>query len=322
MKLDRFISERKSAWKELEELIAAARGRPERLGPDGVRRLGHLYRGSAADLALARRRWPGDPTTRRLEEIAAGARVLVYHSPSHRRSLFDFISSGYWQQVRARPAALLIAAGLLIVPWILATSWAISDPEAAANVVPEEYQSVTEAREPGTDLGMSAAEEAAFSSFIFTNNIQVSFWAFAGGILAGIGTAYVLLTNAVLLGTVMGLAVEAGNAVPFLELVTAHGLLELSCIVVGAAAGLRLGWAVIDPGHRRRVDALKEEARPAVEIVLGTALWLVVAGLVEGFVTPAGWGLLPALAVGIALAGLYWSLVWFRGSKDPAPSYS
>ena len=94
-----------------------------------------------------------------------------------------------------------------------------------------------------------------------------------------------------MLGVVGGLAIGSGNGRPFFELVTAHGVLELSCIVVAGAAGLRLGWAIIDPGNRTRGEALREEARAAIEIVLGTAPWLVVAGLVEGFLTPSGTGL-------------------------------
>jgi uncharacterized membrane protein SpoIIM required for sporulation len=103
------------------------------------------------------------------------------------------------------------------------------------------------------------------------------------------------------------------------ELVTPHGVLELSCIVVAGAAGLRMGWSLIDPGRRRRGQALAEEARAAAELALGTAPWLVLAGLVEGFVTPAGIGLGPALAVGFALGAVYWGLAWRRGRAGPAP---
>ena len=98
--------------------------------------------------------------------------------------------------------------------------------------------------------------------------------------------------------------------------VTAHGVLELSCIVVAGAAGLRMGWALIDPGNRTRGEALRTEARAAVEIILGTAPWLVLAGLVEGFVTPAGTGLDAVVAVGLSLGAIYWGLVLWRGTPD------
>ncbi len=183
---------------------------------------------------------------------------------------------------------MLISALLLFGPWVLAAVWAVRDPGAASGVVPSEYRSVTEPRERGTDLGLNTDEQAAFSSEIFTNNIRVTIVAFAGGIAAGIGTAALLVYQGVLFGAITGLSIWAGNGRSFFELVTAHGVLELSCVVVASAAGLRMGWALVSPGHRRRGVALAAEARVAVEIVLGTAPWLVLAGLVEGFITPAG----------------------------------
>jgi uncharacterized membrane protein SpoIIM required for sporulation len=109
------------------------------------------------------------------------------------------------------------------------------------------------------------------------------------------------------------LAIGSGNGQVFFELVTAHGVLELSCIIVAGAAGLRIGWAMIDPGTRPRGLALRQEARASVEIILGTAPWLVVAGLVEGFITPAGAGLATVVAVGLSLGAIYWGLVLWRG---------
>src|SRR5262249_55962465 len=153
----------------------------------------------------------------------------------------------------------------------------------------------------------------------FTNNIVVTALAFAGGITLGLGTAYFLLQNAVLLGAVAGLAIGAGNGRPFFELVTAHGVLELSCIVVGGAAGLRVGWAMVHPGYRRRGVALREEARAAVEMLLGTAACLVVAGLVEGFITPKDLGLGPVLAIGFTLGAIFWGLVMWRGAPASEP---
>lgn len=313
MNLDAFVRARSEGWSRLEELVRAAKRRPESLGPDGVLRLGSLYRSAAADLALARRAFPGDPVVERLERVVAPARALVYSTPSRRLALRHFVTHGYWRLVAERKVPLALATVLLFGPAFLAGAWALDDPGAASGLVPPEYQTVTEPRTEGQDLGLTVEQEAAFSSEIMTNNIRVSLLAFAAGILAGLGTAGVLVLNGVLFGTITGLAVGAGNAAPFFELVSAHGVLELSCIVVAGAAGLRLGWSLVEPGRATRGDALRREAVPALALVLGTAPWLVVAGVVEGFVTGSGTGLLGALAVGFALGVVYWTLVVVLG---------
>lgn len=313
MNLDRFQREREPAWKELAGLVHAAGRRPERLGPERVRRLGALYRSAAADLALARRRFRGDPVERRLEALVGQARHLVYDAPTRRIAPLRFFARDYWRLVASRPVPLVVSAVLLLGPATLALVWALGDPGAAGGLVPGDYRSVTEPRPGGSDLGLTVEEEAAFASQVLTNNIQVSFLAVAGGMALGLVTAIVLVFNGTLLGAVAGLATEAGNGRIFFELVTAHGVLELSCIVVAGAAGLRLGWSIVDPGRLRRVDSLAGEARRTVAIVLGTAPWFVLAGLVEGFLTPAGTGLEAVLAIGFGLGALYWLLVVLLG---------
>ena len=322
MTREHFVRDRADAWRELEGLVTSAGRRPGRLGPEGILRLGALYRSAAADLALGRARFPGDPEVARLEDLVGRARHLVYAAPDRRLSFLRFVTTGYWRLVAERPVLLAVSAVLLFAPAVLAGGWAVNDPGAAGGLVPEEFQSVAEPRTEDTDLGLSAAEEAGFSAEIFTNNIRVTFIAFAGGITAGIATAAVLLFNGTFLGAIFGLSWGAGSIRPLIELVAPHGVLELSCIVVAGAAGLRLGWSIIDPGRRTRAESVVREARRAVLVALGTAPWLVIAGLVEGFVTPQGIGLSAALAVGFALAALYWTLFVWRGllTDETVPS--
>lgn len=318
MNLDRFLTEREPAWAELRTLIGAAKRRPDRLGAAPARRLGALYRSAAADLALARRRFPTDPAVAMLEDLVGRARHLVYANDSRRRSLRAFLGRDYWRRIAERPLALAVAALLLVAPMAVGALWAGDDPVAATGVVPAAFQGNDgERRRDGTDLGFSTAESTVVSAEIFVNNIRVTLTAFAGGISLGLLTAAALIFNGLLIGVLGGLAARAGQSAEFVELVVPHGVLELSCIVVAGAAGLRMGWSLVDPGRRRRSQALVEEARAAAELALGTAPWLVLAGLVEGFVTPAGIGLGPALAVGVALGAVYWGLVWRRG-RPPA----
>ncbi len=316
MKLEQFLAPRQDSWRELDELIRAARGKAERLGPDRVRRLGGLYRAAAADLSLGRRHFPGDPAVTRLEQLVLQSRALVYGT---RRSspLRGFFTRHYWVLVRGMPSQLALAAALLLIPATAAAVWGLVDPGAAAGLVPGQFTDVLDPGPEGTDQRMSVAEQAAFSSALFTNNIQVTFLAFAGGILAGAGTVLLVVYNGLILGAVAGVVTEGGDGAFFVELVAAHGVLELSAIVVTAAAGLHMGWAIVEPGTTTRRAALVAAARRAALVVLGTMPWLVVAGLVEAFVSRRGAAALPMAVVGLVVGGGYWLLVWRRGVPEP-----
>lgn len=316
-RLDEFVRERGERWSELDELVARAGRHPERLPPADVLRLGETYRSTAADLAIARRRFRGDPLVGTLEQRVTRARTVVYDGSGTRTSFAAYVKHGYWHRVIERPGLLAVSAGLLLLPALAAGVWGWLDSGSALGLVGSGYDGVTQPRSPGTDLGLSADQQAAAAGAIFTNNIRVAIMAFAGGITFGVVTAAVLLFNGLLLGAVTGLAIASGNGEAFIELVSPHGVLELSCIVVSGAAGLRMGWALIDPGTETRGTALRREARAAVEMLLGTAAVLVIAGLVEGFVTPSGVGLPAALAVGFSLGALYWFLVLYLGRRSP-----
>ena len=315
MDADRFTRERQAGWDELAELVRRAGTRPQGLGAEALLRLGRRYRAAAADLALARRLFPGHPVTRLLERLVTEARQSVYATEPRRRSLREFLATGYWQRILERPLMLGIALALLFVPMALAAVWAVDDPAAAIGIVPGDFQAAVE---PGSHTGEPATDEAAAaSSALYTNNIQVTFLAVAGGVLLGLGTAAVTVFNGGLIGAIFGLTIENGAFDELLRFVLPHGLLELTCIVVSAMAGLRLGWAIVDPGQLTRGASLRREARTAIEIVLGTMPWLVLAGLIEGFVSPRQLPLPAALAVGVLAAGAYWTLLFRRGHARP-----
>lgn len=319
MNLEQFSANHQERWNELDLLVSRAKGRAERLGPDEVLRLGRLYRATAADLAVARREFPNEALTVRLDTLVGAARSLVYRSAKAESSFVDFVKRRYWWQVRSRPWPILIAALALLGPMVLVGFWAHSDPVAAASFLPEQFGGAADGPQSDEgDLGLSLSEQGAFSTSIFVNNIRVSFLAWAGGITLGIVTVGVLIYNgSMAIGLLGGLIIGLGGGDRFFELVAAHGFLELSLIIVAGAAGLRLGWSIIDPGHRPRGEAVLEEARASAEIALGTAFWLVIAGLIEGFVTPRGIGLWGAIGFGIAVALLYWGLVIWLGRPKP-----
>ncbi len=318
MNLETFLRERSPDWDELSGLLDRAGQRPQRLGAEGVLRVGALYRASVADLALARRRFAGDPLVDRLERLVLRARQLVYGERASRSTLRAYLSRGYWREIRARPGLLALVLVAMFASTGLSALWAATDPGAAVGVVPAAYRGA--ANPHVHDLPTGAANGAALSSEIYTNNIRVAFLSFAGGLALGSVTLIVLVFNGLLLGTLAGLSAQAGTLTVFVRYVAPHGILELSCFAISAVAGLRLAAAIIDPGVLPRGEALRREARGAVALVLATAPWLVVAGLTEGFVTPSGLALGPALAVGLGLGGLFWGLVLVRGRAPRAPA--
>jgi uncharacterized membrane protein SpoIIM required for sporulation len=313
---DAFAAERGGAWDALDSALRRAGDRPERLGPDGVRELGALYRAAAADLAFARRRFPRDPLTGRLEALVLRGRAAVYARSGRRRSVWQFMVRGYWRRLAERPAILLAAWLCLLAPAAAGAAWAAGDPATAAGVVPAEFQAAADPPANGRDYG--AAEGAAFSASVMINNIVVTLAAFAGGIAFAVLTVVALAYNGVLLGVLAGLALGGGHGAAFLRLISSHGPLELSCIVCGGVAGLRMGWALVRPGPRRRGAALRAEARGAIEIAAGTAPFLVICGLAEGFLTGPGIPLAAQTAIGLGLAGTFWTLVAVRGRHSTA----
>jgi uncharacterized membrane protein SpoIIM required for sporulation len=321
--LSSFVAQRQEAWDELTALVDGARGRVHRLRAAQVHRLGRGYRQVVADLAYARRCYPGDPVTVRLEALARRARPLVYGTPAERRSLVWFATTGYWQRVREAPRFLLVAALALLVPTVAVGVWAHGSPAAAVRVaqVSELTAGIAERGPRNPDApGPDAAVSTSLSTQIFTNNARVALAAFAGGLTAGVLTVVSVGFNGLILGLVAGLAVQRGSGAAFVRLVVPHGVLELSLIVVSASAGLRMGWALLRPGHRSRAEALATEGRAGIELGLGTAFLLVPCGLVEGFVTPRGLSVPAALAVGLGLGALFWGLVVWRGRPTPTAS--
>ena len=311
MNLRAFEAERGGSWSRLGDLLSRAGTRPSRIEPAALLELGALYRQASADLAFARRRFPGDPVVARLEDLVVRGRGAVYGHAQRGGRVREFVTRGYWRRLAERPVLLLAAWALLLVPAAAAALWALADSSAALAVVPPDLQAAADPPASGRDFG--AEEGAAFSTSVMVNNIQVTFTAFAGGIAAGAGTVAALAFNGAILGIVAGLAIDAGNGTAFLRLVSAHGPLELSCIVCGGVAGLRMGWALIAPGAVTRGRALAREARAAVEIALGTAPVLVLCGLAEGFLTGPGLPVAVQTAIGLVLFAAFWGLVAWRG---------
>ena len=153
---------------------------------------------------------------------------------------------------------------------------------------------------------------------MFSNNVIVAFQAFALGIFFCVGTLFVLVQNGALLGVAAGLFAAVGQQPKFWGLILPHGLLELTSVFVAGAAGLRLGWTLIDPGDRPRLAALAAEGRRAVVIVLGLVAAFLVAGTIEGFVTGRPWPTWLRVGIGVVAEAAFLAYVVILGRRAAA----
>jgi uncharacterized membrane protein SpoIIM required for sporulation len=283
--LKNFLESRLVKWKRLEELTGrVSKFRLKNLSGEEVREFGRLYRRTAADLAIAREEVRDQRLVNYLNHLVARAHGAIYRSESSGFGVFlDFFSYEFPAVFRKTFAYTLTS----FLAFMLATAFAFSasfiDEGFADRIAPRLKQDI--ASHHNWTESVNNANPLASTS-IQTNNINVTFLAFAGGVLAGLGTLWVLMQNGLLLGMVMSLCIRYR----FWEIPTfiaAHGAIELTAIFIAGGAGLMIGKALLMPGDLRRIDALVTNGVLAVKLILGTIPMLLIAGIIEGFISPA-----------------------------------
>lgn len=300
--IDRFVEDHRARWARLGALVDRAQGRVARLSAEEVLELGALYRGATSDLAVARRDFPEDTVAERLNDVVAAAHALVYsEAPASGRRLRRFVARELPTAVRAAMPFTLVAFALVAIPAVVTFAAGLIQPDVASAALSEEARRALIQRTPGTEIPESLRPR--IGPLIIVNNITVSIAAFAGGMTAGLYTVFILVLNGTELGTIFAVLQRAGVASSLLIFILAHGFLELSAIFLAGGAGLGLAWAILHPGDRTRRDALRIAGGQAMRVMLLVAATLVVAGLVEGFVSPTTLDPAGKLAVGL-LSGL------------------
>ena len=273
---------------------------------------GRAYRQVISDLAIARRDFPDDQLTLWLNSLASRAHLRLYRAPAPSwRRLGQFFWTDFARRFRSARRYLGVSALLLFGPALIGYAACLFDDGLRDALVPAQLRNVMSNGHTWTDIEPSL--RPAMATFIFTNNIQVAFLGFAGGVLFGLGTAYVLISNGLALGSVLGAAQFYGVAPLLWSFISPHGYLELTCIVIAGAAGLMLGDAMLRPGLLLRREALARAARRAVELVAGAAPVLVVAGLIEGFISPGELPVEAKLAIGPLTAAVLYALLFGVG---------
>jgi uncharacterized membrane protein SpoIIM required for sporulation len=288
---DRFVAQRAASWNRLEELLRQVeRGGVRSLGLPAARELAALYRSVSGDLLRARAEHANASVVDYLNDIVASAYAVVHGAPARaERDLLSFFTQRFPRLFRHEWRAVVLASAILALGAGAGAVFVATDPHSLGALIPEGH----DARGP-TERVMAEEERegahgagsaAAFSGWLFTHNIQVTFLVFALGLTFGVGTAAVLFFNGVPLGALAMQYHQDDLGTFFWAWILPHGIPELTSVAIAGAAGLILARGLWLPGRRRRRDALRDEARTAALLVIGAMPVLVVAGLIEGTVS-------------------------------------
>jgi uncharacterized membrane protein SpoIIM required for sporulation len=179
----------------------------------------------------------------------------------------------------------MLAMTIFLFSGGIAWWFAWSDPNFLELLVPDDL--IRLVRDDGQLwMGRIMGNSPGNSSGIMTNNIGVCLRTIAGGLLAGLGTLYILIFNGLLIGAIAALVAQNNLAFPFWAFVLPHGALELPAIFISGGAGLMIAKALLFPGNYRRFDAFKRYGPTVARTIFGMIPMLLIAGAIEGFISP------------------------------------
>lgn len=281
-------------WAELTQLLDRVdRGGLTALSAAEVRRLCQLYRQVTIDLSRARAAADDPAVVQYLNLLAVRAHGQVYAArPVELRGLLTFVTAGFPRLVRRHAAAVLASAAVFVLAAAASFAAVVREPELAYSLFDEqvvEFENLRLERQQGEYRGnftFSVAEGPLVAVQIIFNNVLVVCRTFAMGALLCLPAVLLLVYNGRMLGTLWGLTWNHDYFRDFNALILTHGVLELSAICVAGGAGLLVGWSLIAPGELPRRAALRRAAREAFGLLGGACLMLVIAGLIEAYVTP------------------------------------
>ncbi|HEX4005092.1 MAG TPA: stage II sporulation protein M [Acidobacteriaceae bacterium] len=303
-----WIEQRQGLWRRLSWLLdqADASGLKSLTGEE-LRELGLLYRQAAQDLSAVR----ADRGSRTQEEylnlLLARAHNRVYSGRKlEARHIVRFFAVEYPRIFRRLSGYVAVAVAIFLAGAALGALLTFSRPAFMQMFLGPGMVSSIERHEMWTKSIVGVKPMA--SSWIMTNNISVTFTTFAGGMTAGLVTLYQLFYNGLLMGVIATACARARMALDLWSFVAAHGALELPSIFIAGGAGLRLAAGMLFPGIYTRRDSTKRAAAESVRLLAGTVPLLVIAGTLEGFLSPSGAPMAVKFLTGavLLLALIFW----------------
>lgn len=312
----RFRQEREASWRTLEALVdRVQRSGLRSLSAEELGRLPVLYRAALSSLSVARAIALDAALLAYLNALAARAHVVLHGG----REPFAFAFRRFWAQTFPRAVRSLrwqMGVAILLTALGTGVAWRelARDPQRWSDFVPPAY---AQGRGPeATDADLKAILERketprsaliAFSSFLFTHNSTIGLASLGLGFAAGVPTAFLVLTNGLILGAFGWLYGSRGLGWEFWAWTLPHGVTEIWALLLCAAGGLRMGQALVFPGRLSRLASLRRAGETAGVVALGSVAMFLVAGLIEGIFRQSVGD--PAIRWGVAgTTFAFWSL--------------
>ncbi|WP_127580524.1 stage II sporulation protein M [Paenibacillus koleovorans] len=316
------IKRHKDDWAELERLLVALDNVRRPVRAEDIDRLTTLYKAAATHLSAMRTQWPNDSTTTYLNHLVARAHHVLYRQNDKGGSRFRRFFGAYFPNlILQRRAFILMACALFLLGLIAGYAAVWSDPLNVHLVLPS---NIANAIDPAaTDDPRGDLHSPLVSTEIFINNIRVAMLAFVSGVTLGFGTVYLLVFNGLLIGALAAVFAQAGETYVFWAYILPHGIIELVAIFIAGGAGLYMGYRFFVPGAYTRKRQFLQAAQESVLLLVGTLPLFVIAGLIEGYITPSDLSLGVKYAVAgatLLLLAVYVALGSLRARFAPSGS--
>jgi uncharacterized membrane protein SpoIIM required for sporulation len=311
-----WTEKRKPHWERLEQLVRGAGHGVAGLKHAELQELGLLYRQTASDLSVVMQDSSSAQLAAYLNQLLGRSHQLVYMGRRPKSSaLVTFYRDTYPRIFRETLPLTGLATAIFLVAG--AAAWAVTanDPAFAHRVLGPQMMDTIDQRRMWTDSIVAIKPVAA--SAITTNNLTVTFAAFASGITV-IGPIFMMILNGMMIGVVGAATAKAGMALSLWSFVAPHGSLELPAIFIAAGAGLDIARGLLFPGLLSRKASLADAGGRASKLLLGAIPMLLVAGAIEGFFSPTAAPVAMKFTLGAVLFTALCAYLWGGGRTTTA----
>lgn len=284
--LAHWLQQRHTYWLKLNKLMQ----QHDRSGDDPkvVHELLQGFRALARDVSMVRKTLGHGQIAQQLEAMFAQAHEILYRKAKNYKYEFRAL---YTQEIPTLVNGILRTPILATVALFVSTAalgWLLvaSFPDLVGLFASPDMINTVQSGELWTDGLLNIMPSSLLALGLMTNNIIVALTAFVLGAFYGLGTLYIIGLNGFMLGGIFAFTAKYDMAGRLFEFVIAHGVVELSVICLAGAAGVQLGEALIRPGNMTRAMAFQQAVSNAGKLLMVVVPFLVLAGIIEGFISP------------------------------------